>query len=80
MTDTDTWGRRVGVVVSRSEDIVEVVRNSLENPLPHPSIRRAMAKDLFYNPGTATDVAVDWLCHNLAPRVLHNAMASSRGP
>ncbi len=80
MTDTDTWGRRVGVVVNRSEDIVEVVRNSLENPLRHSSIRRAMAEDLFFNPGTATDVAVDWVCHNLAPRVLHNAGASSRRP
>ncbi len=67
-------------MVDRSEDLVEVVRNSLENPLRHSPIRRAMARGLFYNPGTATDVAIDWVCHNLAPGVLHNAMAFSRRP
>jgi hypothetical protein len=59
--DLDTWGRKGGVIAKKPEDIVEVVRSSLSEPARYSDIRIAMAKDLFYNPGTATKKAVDWL-------------------
>ena len=59
--DLDTWGRKCGLVVSKAEDVEEAVETSLRNPKMHSAIRRAMAKDLFYNPGKATDAAMAWL-------------------
>ena len=59
--DLDTWGRRAGELVVRPEDVVEAVESSLRNPERHGPVRRAMAEDLFYHPGRATDVAMDWI-------------------
>ncbi len=59
--DLDTWGRRAGRVVARPEDAAASVAAELSDPEAHRSTRRAMREDLFYNPGRATDVALDWL-------------------
>jgi hypothetical protein len=59
--DTETWGRRAGVVVKSPEQIVATVERALADPSAMSDVRRAMADDLFYNPGRATDVAMDWL-------------------
>jgi len=61
MMDLNTWGRRAGTVVQDPADIVDAVEKSLENPRLHSEIRRAMAADLFFNPGTATNHALHWL-------------------
>ena len=66
MLDMDTWGRRGGVIVKKPDDIVEVVDSSLADPSQHSEVRQAMAKDLFYNPGSATDTAIAWLSHKFA--------------
>ena len=63
--DLDTWGRKCGLVVNQAEHIEEAVEVSLQNPQWHSETRQAMAKDLFYNPGRATDAAVSWLRENL---------------
>lgn len=55
------WGRRGGLIVNRPDEVVNKIRQSLENPQLHSDIRRAMARELFYNPGNATEVAVNWL-------------------
>jgi CDP-glycerol glycerophosphotransferase (TagB/SpsB family) len=52
--DLDTWGRRGGEVVERAEDLLEVIPRLLENPGEKSEIRRQIAKDLFFEPGTAT--------------------------
>lgn len=59
--DLETWGRRGGVTVRWPDEAVEAVRASLAHPEHGSEIRRAMAKDLFYNPGHATDAAVRWI-------------------
>ncbi|MDL1978697.1 MAG: CDP-glycerol glycerophosphotransferase family protein [Deltaproteobacteria bacterium] len=60
MVDLDTWGRRCGVLVKQAEDIVHAVDDSLSYPEQFSDIRKAMATDLFYNPGCATEKALHW--------------------
>jgi len=61
MVDIDTWGRHTGVVVKKPDHVLEAIESSLANPSQRSDVRKAMAKDLFYNPGRATDAAVTWL-------------------
>ena len=69
--DLDTWGRKGGVTVRWPDEAVDAVASSLAHPSRGSSVRRAMARDLFYNPGHATDAAMEWIQHRLglpAPR------------
>jgi hypothetical protein len=59
--DLETWGRRGGPVVGAPEDVVAAVGDELEHPERRAGVRRAIASDLFYNPGRATDAAMAWL-------------------
>ena len=59
--DLDTWGRRGGMIVEVPEDVESAIEQSLADPQQYADIRRAMAKDFFYNPGGATDAAMSWL-------------------
>ncbi len=63
--DLVTWGRRAGRVVHTPEEVLGVVEESLRDPKGHAPIRRAMAQDLFYNPGCATEAALKWLLKRL---------------
>ncbi len=63
--DLDTWGRKGGTTVRWPDEAVEAIAWSLAHPRQAGSIRRAMARDLFYNPGHATDAAVDWVLERL---------------
>jgi hypothetical protein len=63
--DLVTWGRRAGRVVHTADKVVKVVQESLTDPKGHAPLRRAMAQDLFYNPGHATEAAVKWLMQRL---------------
>jgi CDP-Glycerol:Poly(glycerophosphate) glycerophosphotransferase len=64
--DLDTWGRKAGEVIGGPADVVRAVADGLSRPERHSAVRRALAEDLFYNPGGATGVAVDWLREELA--------------
>ncbi len=66
--DLDTWGRKAGVVARWPDEAVEAVERSLENPDEFGPVRRAMAEDLFYRPGTATDRAEGWVLEELGIR------------
>ncbi len=59
--DLVTWGRRGGIIVEVPEKIENAIEQCLADPQQYTEIRRAMAKDFFYNPGTATDAAMSWL-------------------
>ena len=59
--DLDTWGRKGGVTVRWPDEAVDAVRASLAHPHEGSKVRRAMARDLFYNPGRAADAAVAWI-------------------
>ena len=63
--DLDTWGRKGGVTVRWPDEAVDAVAHALARPREGSALRRAMAKDLFYNAGTATDAAVQWITHRL---------------
>jgi CDP-glycerol glycerophosphotransferase (TagB/SpsB family) len=65
MVDTETWGRRCGRIVRQPDEIERIVAESLDDPAIGSDVRRAMAQDLFYNPGTATDAAMEWLTERL---------------
>jgi len=59
--DLDTWGRKTGPLVKEPREIVDAVAQCLREPDRFSDIRRAAAADLFFNPGRATDTAVEWL-------------------
>jgi len=58
--DLDTWGRKGGVVVRNVTAAMQAVADGLADPTAQSEIRTTIARDLFYNPGTATDAAVEW--------------------
>lgn len=62
--DLKTWGRRCGVLVETPDDVVPALQSSLAHPFRYAEVRRAMAHDLFYNPGHATDAAMAWFTRN----------------
>lgn len=64
--DLDTWGRKGGPVVQWPDEAVDAVASELADPTRYGAVRRAMAQDLFYNPGRATDAAVEWTLRRLA--------------
>ncbi|MEO7647263.1 MAG: CDP-glycerol glycerophosphotransferase family protein [Gemmatimonadaceae bacterium] len=63
--DLETWGRKGGATVQWPDEAVEAVASALAHPRRDGAIRRAMARDLFYNPGHATDAAVSWIMQRL---------------
>ena len=63
--DLDTWGRRAGTVVRWPDEAVSAVDKGLASPDAGGEVRRAMAEDLFYNPGRAVDAAEEWVLSEL---------------
>jgi hypothetical protein len=59
--DLDTWGRKGGEVVANAGAVVAAVDRALEHPDERSATRRAMAADLFYNHGRATEAALAWV-------------------
>jgi len=76
MLDMDTWGRHTGVVVKRADTIVDDVERSLADSACKSEVRRTMAKDLFYNPGSATDAAIAWLSERFTASASQTVLAS----
>ncbi len=75
LLDLGTWGRRGGVTVRWPDEAVEAVAWSLAHPKHASPIRRAMARDLFYNPGRAAEAATSWILERLG---LSNPAAGER--
>jgi len=59
--DLETWGRNAGVTARWPDEIIDAIQWSLKHPRKGSLIRRKMAKDMFFNPGNATDKAVEWI-------------------
>lgn len=70
--DLGSWGRKGGLVAGTSAEVAGAVAASLADPGHLAEVRRAIAADLFFNPGRATDAAVDWVAERFlaAPRKL----------
>jgi len=64
--DLETWGRKGGVTVRWPDEAVEAVRWSFAHPRHGSATRKGMARDLFYNPGTAAEAAVKWIRSRLS--------------
>jgi len=56
--DLDTWGRKIGVVAKSAEELPGLIAHSLNHPDEMSEVRKAAARDIFYNHGFATDAAV----------------------
>ncbi|MFG0317393.1 MAG: CDP-glycerol glycerophosphotransferase family protein [Planctomycetota bacterium JB042] len=56
--DLETWGRRAGWVVPGPDEVGDAVEHALAHPDEHREVRRALAEDLFHDPGNATDRAI----------------------
>jgi CDP-glycerol glycerophosphotransferase (TagB/SpsB family) len=69
MVDLGTWGRRGGTLVRKPSQVVGAIARALANPGRGSKIRQAMAKDLFFDPGHATERAVEWVCRRLGVKV-----------
>jgi hypothetical protein len=63
--DLTTWGRRGGEVVTGVSDALDAVEAGLADPGARSDVRRAIVADLFFNPGRATDAAMDWISREL---------------
>lgn len=63
--DLDTWGRKGGTTVRWPDEAVEAIGWSLAHPRIGSAVRKAMARDLFYNPGRATEHAAQWVRQRL---------------
>ena len=63
--DLETWGRKGGDLLEDPAGLRKLVPHLLENPEQKSEIRRAIAADLFYKPGTATARAVRQLYENM---------------
>lgn len=63
--DLDTWGRKGGITVRWPDEAVEAIGWSLAHPRSGSAVRKAMARDMFYNPGRATEHAVRWVTQRL---------------
>lgn len=63
--DLETWGRKGGSTAQWPDEAVEAVASALAHPRRGGAVRRAMARDLFYNPGRATDAAIEWITNRL---------------
>ena len=59
--DLDAWGCKGRVTIGSAGEILESVDNGMRTATAHSEIRRAMVRDLFYNPGTAREAALHWL-------------------
>jgi len=60
-SDLETWGRKGGTVAADADAAVDAIADGLAHPQADSERRRAMASDLFYNPGQAALAATKWL-------------------
>lgn len=56
--DLETWGRKVGDVVPGPARLLDAIEKALAEPGRKSELRRALAADLFHDPGRATDRAL----------------------
>jgi hypothetical protein len=75
--DLDTHGRKAGAIVNRPEDLVAAIADGLAHPAREGELRRATARDVFHDPGRATDRVTGVVLHaaGLAPSLPEGIIA-----
>ena len=66
------WGRTSGDIVTNLVDLANVVRLNLDDPARKETERLALIDELVYNPGHATEVAVDTLIWLITGRISYS--------
>ena len=61
--DLHTYGRKIGVVVRKGEDVLAAVADSLAHPKRESETRRAMARHVFHEPGKAAKKVAGVVLH-----------------
>jgi hypothetical protein len=69
--DLTTYGRRIGAVVQRAEEVVDAISDSLAHPDREAPLRRTMAEHVFHRPGTAAMRIANVIAHaaGIEPRL-----------
>lgn len=79
--DLGTWGRKAGHIVSGPDTLTDELYHLLESPDEKSELRRALARDVFHEPGNATTRALTELYRDLEidplPEVLDPTLAVS---
>ena len=57
--DMENWWGKTGVTVETTDQLKKAIQNSISNPKEYSEMRKKIAEDLFYKPGTATNRAVE---------------------
>ncbi len=61
--DLETHGRKTGMVVGRSDDVVAAIAEGLTHPERHRVQRHETARHIFHDPGRATQRVADVILH-----------------
>jgi hypothetical protein len=61
--DLETYGRKIGLVAQHAGDVVPAIEQALVDPCGQSESRRAMARDVFYDPGRAAERAASVVLH-----------------
>lgn len=61
--DLETHGRKAGAIVRRPEDVVASVVDGLAHPSRESGLRLATARDIFHDPGRATERVAGVVLH-----------------
>ncbi len=57
--DVDTWSQKGGIVIKTGDEIAAALDRCFSDPSEFSAARRAIANDVFYNPGIATQRALE---------------------
>jgi hypothetical protein len=61
--DLDTYGWKIGTLVGHADEVVDAIAASLADPQRHSELRRAMARHVFYRPGSASSRVANIILH-----------------
>jgi CDP-glycerol glycerophosphotransferase (TagB/SpsB family) len=61
--DLSTYGRKIGSLARDSGEVVDAIAGAFDHPQREGEVRRAMARDVFRDPGRATERVTDVVRH-----------------
>jgi CDP-glycerol glycerophosphotransferase (TagB/SpsB family) len=58
-SDLEEWGQEVGDVVQKPQELQNAIDHALSSPEEKQEVRNEFAQRFFFNPGTATEKAIN---------------------